>query len=50
MSSSPHATQPRTQLGGQTSITYTMLGIEKPHLTLKVEQTESTFAEGNARW
>jgi cytosine/uracil/thiamine/allantoin permease len=27
-----------------------MLGIEKPHLTLKVEQTESTFAEGNARW
>ncbi|KAH7413953.1 uracil permease [Phaeosphaeria sp. MPI-PUGE-AT-0046c] len=24
--------------------------IEKPHFTLKVEQTESTFAEGNARW
>lgn len=27
-----------------------MLGIERPHLTLRVEQTESTFAEGNARW
>ena len=27
-----------------------MLGIERPHLTLKVEQTQSTFAEGNARW
>ncbi|KAF2826605.1 uracil permease [Ophiobolus disseminans] len=23
---------------------------EKPHLTLKVEQTKSAFAEGNARW
>ncbi|CAO2647090.1 Nn.00g080120.m01.CDS01 [Neocucurbitaria sp. VM-36] len=24
--------------------------IERPHLTLKVEQTQSAFAEGNARW
>ena len=24
--------------------------IEKPHWTLKVEQTKSAFAEGNARW
>jgi hypothetical protein len=27
-----------------------MLGIERPHLSLKVEQPVSTFAEGNARW
>ncbi|KAF9691365.1 hypothetical protein EKO04_010913 [Ascochyta lentis] len=27
-----------------------MLGIERPHLSLEVEQTESAFAEGNARW
>lgn len=27
-----------------------MLGIDRPHFTLRVEQTESTFAEGNARW
>ncbi|KZM19089.1 uncharacterized protein EKO05_0010235 [Ascochyta rabiei] len=27
-----------------------MLGIERPHLSLSVEQTESAFAEGNARW
>ena len=27
-----------------------MLGIDRPNLSLKVEQPVSTFAEGNARW
>jgi hypothetical protein len=32
------------------TVTTTMPFIEKPHFTLRVEQTKSTFAEGNARW
>lgn len=27
-----------------------MLGIARPNFSLKVEQPQSTFAEGNARW
>jgi NCS1 family nucleobase:cation symporter-1 len=34
----------------QSSATTIMPFIEKPHFTVKVEQTKSAFAEGNARW